>query len=147
MLRHINVFTNISWSTSVAQKKVKMAYGAIWAIIESKAYHILLQAHPELDLVGGNTPMHNVFCSSPWTLHRNDKILKKCDMITIFCVCISCQIPFQCHVNFFNLDLICPCIEGRGETLSDNVIHYLLQTGYCLGGIGWGNTFSRPIIT
>jgi hypothetical protein len=87
--------------------------------------------------------MLRVFCSSPWTLHRNDKILKKCDMITIFFVCISCQIPFQCHVNFFDLDLICPCIEGRGwwgwggwGTQSDNVIHYLLQTGYCLGGIG-----------
>lgn len=96
--RTLNVKTNISLSTSVAKKKVKMTYGAIWAIIEFKARHILLQAHPELDLVRGNTPMHNVFCSSPWALHRNDKILKKCDMITIFFVyLLSNSFPMSCQ--------------------------------------------------
>jgi len=98
MLRHIDVFTNISLSTSVAQKKVKMTYGAVWAISEFKAYHILLQAHHELDLVGGNTPMHNVFCSSPWALHRNDTILKKCYMITFFFVyLLSNSFPMSCQ--------------------------------------------------
>jgi hypothetical protein len=97
-LTHIDVFANTSLSTSVAQKTVKMTYGAIWAIIEFKAYHILLQAHPELDLVGANTPMHNVFCSSPWSLHRIDKILK-CDMITLFW-CIS-SFPMSCQFFWF----------------------------------------------